>query len=90
MTIQFQPLGSRILVEIEPESAKSDVIAVVSQYASTARVGSVLAVGPEVTRVSVGDRVWLSTLAGAEVGVGSGETLVLPETSVVAIVLEPA
>lgn len=85
MTIQFQPLGSRVVVQLSPEAAASSVIHVVKQYSETARSGVVTACGPEVTRVSVGDHVWLSTLAGTELGVGNGQTLVLPETSILAI-----
>lgn len=85
MSVTFSPLGSRVVVQLDPEAAASSVIHVVKQYSETARSGQVTACGPEVTRVSVGDHVWLSTLAGTELGVGDGQTLVLPETSILAI-----
>lgn len=88
-TVTFQPLGARVVVQLAPEAAASAVIHVVKQYSETARSGQVVSCGPEVTRVSVGDHVWLSTLAGTELGVGDGQTVVVPETSILAI-LEPS
>ena len=85
MTVTFQPLGARVVVQLDPEAPVSTIIHVVTPYSETARSGRVTACGQEVTRVTTGDRVWLSTLAGTELGVGDGQTLVLPETSILAI-----
>jgi co-chaperonin GroES (HSP10) len=85
MSITFQPLGRNLVVALAPETARSAVLHVVKQYADTARQGTVTAIGPEVHRVAVGDAIWLSTLAGTELGIGDGQTLLLPETSVLAI-----
>ncbi len=89
MTVTFQPLGRHVVVTLAPEAERSTVLTVVKQYSDTARSGTVQAIGPEVTRVQVGDQVWLSTLAGTELGLGQEQTLVLPETSILAI-LEPS
>lgn len=88
MPVTFQPLGMNVVVTLAPEAERSTVLHVVKEYSDTARTGTIQAIGPEVTRVAVGDQVWLSTLAGTELGVGDGQTLVLPETSILAI-LEP-
>lgn len=86
MPITLEPLGAHVLVALEPEAERSSVIAVVKQYSDTVRTGRVTAVGPEVTRVERGQRVWCSTLAGTELGLFDQPTLLLPETSIMAVV----
>jgi len=90
MPITLEPLGANVLVALEPEPQSSKLIAVVKQYSDTVRSGRVTAVGPEVTRVERGARVWCSTLAGTELNLDPATpTLLLPETSIMAI-LDPA
>ena len=87
MPITLEPLGANVVIALEPEPERSRVIAVVKQYSDTVRSGRVTAVGPEVTRVPKGVRVWCSTLAGTELGTDPAvQTLLLPETSVMAVV----
>lgn len=90
-TVQLHPLAANILVTLEPEAERSAVVHVVTAREDTVRSGRVDAVGPEVTRVEAGVRVWVSTLAGTVVSDGGATghpRLLLPETSVLAVLGE--
>lgn len=90
MPITLEPLGANVLIALEPEPEQSKVITVVKQYSDTVRSGRVTGVGPEVTRVARGARVWCSTLAGTELNLDpSAPTLLLPETSIMAVLDGP-
>ena len=69
--VQLEPLGRMLVIRAEaPHALKSDVIAVVDFSPKPAVRGEVLAIGPEVRDITVGQRVIFSKLQGYEVDLG--------------------
>ena len=83
MTVSLQPLQGRILVSLRPLPERTGSIYRVSRQ-EYAREADVLAVGPEVRDVKVGDVVLVSALAGQQVG----ENQMVPESAVLGFVEE--
>lgn len=79
--IQLQPLLNQLLIELEPEPAPSSIIAVQRSTEGLARFGKVLAIGPEVRDVQVGQRVMASITAGVEM---PGRGILISESAVLA------
>lgn len=77
MTYKLEPLGARILVRLKPLKSKSQVI-VLPDERQTAREADVLAIGPEVRDVSVGQTVIVNSLAGQQVA----DEIIMPESAV--------
>lgn len=67
MTVTLQPLQDRVLVSLRPLPTMTGHIHRVSRQ-EYARSADVLAIGPEVRDVKVGDVVLVSALAGQQVG----------------------
>ena len=84
MSVEFQPLISNVLIKVEPEPELSSVIAVQRSLEGLCRYGTVLAIGPEVRDVKVGQRVLASITAGVEMAQGT----LIAETAIVGIVHE--
>jgi co-chaperonin GroES (HSP10) len=77
--VQFRPFTNHLLLRLEPEPQLSRVIAVQRDVPDMARFGEVLAIGPEVRDVKIGDKVLASITAGTELPMGMlvSETAVL-------------
>lgn len=71
----FEPLGDRVLVEIEaaPETTKSGLYLVSRSPDMAPKRGLVLAVGSECTSVAKGDTVLLRPRTGVEIEVKDSE-----------------
>ena len=81
MSVKLEPLGARILVRLRPMKAISTLIIVPDQR-STCREADVVAIGPEVRDISVGDVVIVNALSGQAVG----DEVILPESAVLGFV----
>ena len=75
----LQPLKNHVLVELMPEAPRSALLTVITNP-SRAQPAQVVAIGPEVRDVKVGQRVLVSRLAGQEIG----DKVLLREESVLA------
>lgn len=78
MSFTLNPLGSRLLVKLRAQPQKGLILRVTNDDA--ARAGDVIAIGPEVRDLEVGQGVLVSSLAGQQVG----DDVLLPESSVLA------
>lgn len=70
-----KPFGSRVFVELEPvgERKTAGGVYIPDKHAEPSRFGKVLAVGPAVKTVSVGDKIMLSYYTGTGIDyLGSG------------------
>ena len=69
-----KPFGSRVFVELLPVAErKVGMIHLPDNHSEPSRVGVILACGPDVKRVKVGDRVMISYYSGTGVDyLGSG------------------
>lgn len=70
MAVDFVPLGSNLLLKLEPEPEQSSVIAVQKSLVDLVRYAKVLSIGPEVRDTTVGQRVIASVTAGTELPFG--------------------
>lgn len=77
MSYKLVPLGSRVLVRLRPMKSKSALIYLPNERQS-AREADVIAIGPEVRDISVGQVVVVNALSGQSVG----DELILPESAV--------
>jgi NADPH:quinone reductase-like Zn-dependent oxidoreductase len=68
--ISFTPLIDNLVIELEPEPELSSLIKVQRAVRDMARYGIVVAVGPEVRDVKLGQRVLASITAGVEIPSG--------------------
>ena len=84
MSVEFQPLIANVLIRVEPEPELSRVIAVQRSLEGLCRYGEILATGPEVRDVKVGQRVIASITAGTEMAQGT----LIPETAILGILHE--
>jgi len=85
--MQFKPLGKKVLIaEIKRESTTSSGIIIEGKDAGgDSRSGKVLAVGPEVTSVSVDDKVLLEWNKAAVVSIDGAQRVVVLEGHIVAV-----
>jgi co-chaperonin GroES (HSP10) len=82
--IDFQPLVSNLIVRLQPEPELSSTIKVQRSTEGLCRYGEVLAVGPEVRDLKVGQTVLASVTAGVELSDG----VLISENAVLGIVHE--
>jgi co-chaperonin GroES (HSP10) len=82
--IEFQPLVSNLIVRLQPEPEVSTVIQVQKSTEGLCRYGEVIAIGPEVRDIKVGQTVLASVTAGVEMADG----MLLSESAVLGIVHE--
>ena len=73
------PLGDLVVVELLPEPPRSSLLVVITSP-SRSQLAKIVAIGPEVRDVQVGERVLVSRLAGQDVG----DKVILQERSVLA------
>jgi chaperonin GroES len=88
MSDQIQPLGSRVLVRIEPEEtvAKSGLFVPDTAKEKPQR-GVVAAIGDDrdVIKVEVGDRVLFPKYTGAEIRIDGDDFLIIESTELLAV-----
>jgi co-chaperonin GroES (HSP10) len=77
VTVTLQPTANRVLVSLRPLPEMTGSIHRVSR-SEYARAADVIAVGPEVRDVKVGDVVLVSALAGQLVG----DNVLMPEAAI--------
>ena len=62
---QVKPLGTRVLVELEPvDERKVESLYLPAKHSDRTRVGTVLDVGDKVTKFKIGDRILLHYMVG--------------------------
>ena len=66
MPVSFTPLTNHLLIELEPQPRRSQIIEEPMERAKLTRFAKVLSVGPEVRDVKPGDRIIASITAGQE------------------------
>jgi co-chaperonin GroES (HSP10) len=84
MKVKVEPLGAYCVVRPAPPTPYAGKVIAVELTPRAALRGTVLAVGPEVRDVRVGQRVLFSRLQGLEVEVGEPVVLLL-ESAVLAV-----
>jgi co-chaperonin GroES (HSP10) len=78
--VKIIPLRHKIVVALDPVEARTTASGLhLGESATHLQWGEVLAIGDEVTAVSVNDRVLVNTLLGQDVA----GNLVLPDTAVI-------
>jgi co-chaperonin GroES (HSP10) len=80
MSVALQPLIANILIKLEPEPPASAILEV-QQREKLCRFGEVVAIGPEVRDIKVGQRVLASVTAGVELDTG----ILIAEESVLGV-----
>jgi co-chaperonin GroES (HSP10) len=83
MSYKLEPLGSRVLVRLKPQSGYSGLIIRVARNES-AREAEVIAIGPQVRDAKAGQTVLINSLAGSVVG----DEILLPESAIMAYIVE--
>jgi hypothetical protein len=82
VSIEFQPLVSNLIVRLQPEPELSSTIKVQRSTEGLCRYGEILAIGPEVRDLKVGQTVLASIAPGSDMpGIG----VLIPETAVLGI-----
>jgi co-chaperonin GroES (HSP10) len=85
--MEFKPLGKKVLVaenKRENQTA-SGIIIEGSDRHGESRTGTVLAIGPEVTALSVGDKILLDWSKSAVVTLDGNQRVVILEENIVAV-----
>jgi co-chaperonin GroES (HSP10) len=85
--MQLKPLKSNVLVAENNSETKSES-GIILDHANSVReskTGTVLAIGPDVTEVQVGDKVLLDWSKASVVKLGDAQRVVLKETDIVAV-----
>jgi co-chaperonin GroES (HSP10) len=85
--MQFKPLKSNVLVAENNSETKSDS-GIILDHANSVReskTGTVLAIGPDVTEVQVGDKILLDWSKASVVKIDDAQRVVLKESDIVAI-----
>ena len=85
--MQFRPLKLNVLVAENNSETKSDS-GIILEHANSVReskTGTVLAIGPEVTEVQVGDKILLDWSKASVVKINDAQRVVIKESDIVAI-----
>ena len=85
--MQFRPLKDKVLVAENNSENKSES-GIILDHANSVReskTGTVLAIGPDVKEVQVGDKVLLDWSKASVVKVGDAQRVVLKEADIVAV-----
>ena len=83
-----QPLKDKVLVAENKTSDKTSDAGIILDGANSvrdSRAGTVLAVGPEVTEVAVGDVIYLDWTKGSVVKVGDAQRVIVSVKDIVAV-----
>jgi co-chaperonin GroES (HSP10) len=83
----FKPLGKKVLVaeNKRENSTSSGIIIEGGQGLGESKTGTVLAIGPEVTQVAVGNKILLEWNKAAVITVDGAQRVILLEENIVAI-----
>jgi co-chaperonin GroES (HSP10) len=85
--MQLKPLKDKVLVAENNSETKSES-GIILDHANSVReskTGTVLAIGPDVTEVQVGDKVLLDWSKASVVKLGDAQRVVLKESDIVAV-----
>ena len=85
--MNFKPLKFNVLVAENNSETKSDS-GIILEHANSVReskTGTVLAIGPEVTEVQVGDKILLDWSKASVVKIDDAQRVVIKESDIVAI-----
>lgn len=85
--MQFKPLKSNVLVAENKSENKSES-GIILDHANSVReskTGTVLAIGPDVTEVRVGDKILLDWSKASLVKIDDAQRVVIKESEIVAI-----
>lgn len=86
--MNVQPLKNKVLVAENKTSDKTSDSGIILDGANSvrdSRAGTVLAVGPEVTEVAVGDVIYLDWTKGSVVKVGDAQRVIVSVKDIVAV-----
>jgi co-chaperonin GroES (HSP10) len=85
--MQFKPLKDKVLVAENNSENKSES-GIILDHANSVReskTGTVLAIGPDVTEVQVGNKILLDWSKASVVKVDDAQRVIIKETDIVAI-----
>ncbi len=85
--MQFRPLKDKVLVAENNSETKSESGIILDNANSVreSKTGTILAIGPDVKEVQVGDKVLLDWSKASVVKIGDAQRVVLKEADIVAI-----
>lgn len=86
--MNVQPLKNKVLVAENKTSDKTSDSGIILDGANSvrdSRAGTVLAVGPEVTEVAVGDVIYLDWTKGSVVKIGDAQRVIVSVKDIVAV-----
>jgi chaperonin GroES len=85
--MQFKPLKDKVLVAENNSETKSDSGIILDHANSVreSRTGTILAIGPDVKEVQVGDKVLLDWSKASVVKIDDAQRVVLKEADIVAV-----
>lgn len=81
----FAPIRRRVLIEVETDHVESDVLITLRTERRDIRTGFVRKVGPEVTDLSVGDRVAFPHRQGAQLKIAGAPFAIIDERTVLGV-----
>ena len=85
--MQFKPLKDKVLVAENNSETKSEFGIILDDAKSVreSKTGTVLAIGPDVTEVQIGDKILLEWSKATVVKIGDAQRVVLKQSDIVAI-----
>ncbi len=86
--MNIKPMHKKVLIAENASESKSESGIVLDQALSVreSKTGTVLAIGPDVTTVAVGDKVYLEWSKAKVVKVGDAQRVIIEEDDIVAVV----
>ena len=85
--MEIKPLHNKVLVAQNKDEVKTEAGIILEDAASVrdSRTGTVLAIGPEVTLVEVGDKILLEWNKAQVVKIGEAQRVIVKEDDIVAV-----
>ena len=85
--MEVKPLHKKVLVAQNKDEVKTESGIILDDAASVreSRTGTVLAIGPEVTMVEIGDKVLLEWNKAQVVKIGDAQRVIIEEENIVAV-----
>lgn len=86
--MEVTPLKNKVLVAENKAEQKSESGIILEGATSTreSKTGTVLAIGPDVTEVKVGDKIYLEWNKAQVVKIGDSQRVIIKEEDIVAVV----
>ena len=86
--MDIKPLRKKVLIAENKGEVKSESGIILDDAKSVreSKTGTVLAIGPEVTEVKVGDKVYLEWTKAKVVKIGDAQRVMIEEEDIVAVV----